>query len=32
MRMPISEFITNGDLKFIIVFIICTAIAGYHFF
>ncbi len=32
MRMPFSEFITSGDLKFIIVFCICTAIAGYHFF
>lgn len=32
MRMPFSEFITSGDLKFIIVFCICTSIAGYHFF
>ncbi|WP_152538529.1 hypothetical protein [Aquimarina macrocephali] len=32
MRMPFSEFIASGDLKFIVVFIICTASAGYHFF
>ncbi|WP_159025652.1 MotA/TolQ/ExbB proton channel family protein [Aquimarina sp. Aq78] len=32
MRMPFSEFITSGDLKFIVLFTICTAIAGYHFF
>ncbi|WP_131248750.1 hypothetical protein [Aquimarina atlantica] len=32
MRMPFLEFITSGDLKFIIAFCICTGIAGYHFF
>jgi len=31
MRMPFSEFITSGDLKFIIVFIIFTVIAIVHF-
>ena len=31
MRMPFSEFITNGDLKFIIVFILFTGVAFYHF-
>jgi biopolymer transport protein ExbB/TolQ len=31
MRMPLSEFITSGDLKFIIVFIIFTSIAVYRF-
>jgi hypothetical protein len=32
MRMPFTEFITSGDLKFIIVFIIFSAVAIYHFF
>lgn len=32
MRMPFLEFITSGDLKFIIVFIIFSSIAMYHFF
>jgi hypothetical protein len=31
MRMPFIEFITSGDLKFIIVFIIFSAVATYHF-
>lgn len=31
MRMPLSEFMTSGDLKFIIVFIIFSAIAIFHF-
>ena len=31
MRMPFIEFITGGDLKFIIVFIIFSTIAIYHF-
>jgi len=31
MRMPFIEFITSGDLKFIIVFIIFSVIAIYHF-
>jgi len=31
MRMPFTEFITSGDLKFIIVFIIFISIAIYHF-
>lgn len=31
MRMPFIEFITSGDLKFIIVFIIFISIAIYHF-
>lgn len=30
--MPFSEFITSGDLKFILVFIIFTTIAIIHFF
>jgi hypothetical protein len=32
MRMPFSEFIANGDLKFIVVYIIFTTIAVVHFF
>ncbi|WP_338356642.1 MotA/TolQ/ExbB proton channel family protein [Yeosuana marina] len=31
MRMPFTEFITNGDLKFIIVFVIFSATAIVHF-
>lgn len=31
MRMPFTEFITNGDLKFIIVFIVFGAVAIYNF-
>jgi hypothetical protein len=31
MRMPLSEFTISGDLKFIVVFIIFTLIATYHF-
>ncbi len=31
MRMPFSEFITSGDLKFIIVFILFTGIALFYF-
>ena len=31
MRMPLSEFIISGDLKFIVVFIILSSIATYHF-
>ena len=31
MRMPLSEFIISGDLKFIVVFIIFGFIATYHF-
>lgn len=31
MRMPFIEFITNGDLKFIIVYIIFTGVALFHF-
>jgi hypothetical protein len=31
MRMPFTEFITNGDLKFMAIFIIFIAIAIYHF-
>ena len=31
MRMPFSEFILSGDLKFIIVFIVFSVIAVYHF-
>ena len=31
MRMPFSEFITSGDLKFIIVFILFTGMALFHF-
>ena len=30
--MPFSEFMTSGDLKFIIAFIIFISIAVYHFF
>ena len=30
MRMPFTEFITNGDLKFIIVFIIFSTVSLYH--
>jgi hypothetical protein len=29
--MPFTEFITNGDLKFIIVFIVFSAVAIYNF-
>lgn len=32
MRMPFVEFITSGDLKFIIAFVIFISIAVYHFF
>ena len=32
MRMPFTEFITSGDLKFIVVFIIFTVIAIISFF
>jgi len=32
MRMPFTEFITSGDLKFIIVFLIFTILAIVHFF
>ena len=32
MRMPFSEFILNGDLKFSIAFMLFTLIAFYHFF
>lgn len=31
MRMPFTEFITNGDLKFIIVFIIFSSVNICHF-
>lgn len=31
MRMPFTEFITNGDLKFIIVFVIFSGVAIFHF-
>jgi len=31
MRMPISEFILSGDLKFLVAFIIFTSVAIYHF-
>ena len=31
MRMPFIEFITNGDLKFIIVFIIFSSVSICHF-
>ncbi len=31
MRMPFFEFLTSGDLKFIIVFIIFSLIAIYYF-
>jgi len=31
MRMPLSEFILSGDLKFIVAFIIFSSIAIYHF-
>lgn len=31
MRMPFVEFITNGDLKFVILFISFTSISIYHF-
>ena len=30
MRMPFSEFITSGDLKFIIAFVIFTSISTTH--
>ena len=32
MRMPFSEFILNGDLKFVIVFIIFIGVAFFHFY
>ena len=32
MRMPFSEFIASGDLKFMITFIIFFSLALYHFF
>ena len=32
MRMPFLEFITSGDLKFILAFIIFSSVAIYHFF
>lgn len=32
MRMPFSEFITSGDLKFIIAFMIFCSFALFHFF
>ena len=31
MRMPFSEFILSGDLKFLVAFIIFTSVAIYHF-
>ena len=31
MRMPFIEFITSGDLKFILVFLVFFAIASFHF-
>ena len=31
MRMPFIEFITNGDLKFIIAFVIFSVVAIYNF-
>ncbi|WP_191860070.1 MotA/TolQ/ExbB proton channel family protein [Hanstruepera ponticola] len=31
MRMPFTEFITSGDLKFIVVFVIFIGMALYHF-
>ncbi|MBL4663175.1 MAG: MotA/TolQ/ExbB proton channel family protein [Flavobacteriaceae bacterium] len=31
MRMPFTEFITGGDLKFVIVFVIFAAVAIFHF-
>jgi len=31
MRMPFIEFITGGDLKFILVFVIFTVVTIYHF-
>ena len=31
MRMPLSEFILSGDIKFIVAFIIFTSIAVYSF-
>ena len=31
MRMPLAEFILSGDLKFIVAFIIFSAIAIFHF-
>jgi len=31
MRMPFIEFITSGDLKFIIAFVIFLMVAIYHF-
>jgi len=30
MRMPFNEFIANGDLKFIIAFLVLSAIAIFH--
>lgn len=32
MRMPFLDFITQGDLKFIVLFIIFSALALFHFF
>lgn len=32
MRMPFMEFITNGDLKFVISFAIFFMVSIYHFF
>jgi len=31
MRMPFLEFITSGDLKFILVFLVFISIASFHF-
>lgn len=31
MRMPFIEFITNGDLKFIVAFVIFSVVAIYNF-
>lgn len=31
MRMPLTEFMTNGDLKFIVVFAAFGVTASYHF-
>jgi phosphoglycerol transferase MdoB-like AlkP superfamily enzyme len=31
MRMPFTEFLSNGDLKFVIVFIVFLSIAVFHF-
>ena len=32
MRMPLSEFLTNGDLKFVIIFYVLLGISTYYFF